>query len=178
VASIKKSQGNGKGGRLRKDDEAKKNAAPKKPKHAKKQLKPRKKNGGASKAKEELKDSEAVSATEENQRAIGVADKRRKIVMPGGSEPISVGERKKHKRDPFEVAKRKMKGSVPAIVDAMVELAKQGSCQHAKTLLEMSGAKHMFEEEEDEGNGESWAKLVLDRLDEAESGSEQGNTCG
>ena len=49
--------------------------------------------------------------------------------------------------DPFEVAKQTMKGSVPAIVEAMVELAKQGSCTHAKTLLEMTGAKHMFDGE-------------------------------
>jgi hypothetical protein len=71
-------------------------------------------------------------------------------------------------RDPFEVAKQTMKGSVPAIVQAMVELAKQGSCSHAKTLLEMTGAKHMFDSEaEMQGSGEPWAKLVLERLDEA-----------
>jgi hypothetical protein len=71
--------------------------------------------------------------------------------------------------DPFEVAKQTMKGSVPAIVEAMVELAKQGSCSHAKTLLEMTGAKRMFDGEgEALDGGESWAKLVLARLDEAE----------
>jgi len=73
-------------------------------------------------------------------------------------------------RDPFEVAKQKMKGSVPAIVEAMVELAKQGSCSHAKTLLEMTGVKHMFDSEVQlADSGEPWAKLVLERLDEAES---------
>jgi hypothetical protein len=71
--------------------------------------------------------------------------------------------------DPFEVAKQTVKGSVPAIVEAMVELAKQGSCTHAKTLLEMTGARHMFDSEmEPPDNGEPWAKLVLERLDEAE----------
>ena len=63
--------------------------------------------------------------------------------------------------DPFEVAKQTMKGSVPAIVEAMVERAKQGSCTHAKTLLEMTGAKHMFDERSGDGReaaspGRSW----------------------
>ena len=75
--------------------------------------------------------------------------------------------------DPFEVAKRRVKGSVPAIVDAMVERAKKGSCVHAKTLLEMTGARHMFDSEaEGQESGEPWAKLVLERLDEAESTAE------
>jgi hypothetical protein len=74
--------------------------------------------------------------------------------------------------DPFEVAKQTMKGSVPAIVEAMVERAKKGSCSHAKTLLEMTGAKHMFAgEPEAEDSGEPWAKLVLERMDEAEQES-------
>ena len=74
--------------------------------------------------------------------------------------------------DPFEVAKQTMKGSVPAIVKAMVEKAKRGSCTHAKTLLEMTGAKHMFDEAaESSDSGEPWAKLVLERMDEAEQES-------
>jgi len=74
--------------------------------------------------------------------------------------------------DPFEVAKQTMKGSVPAIVEAMVAKAKQGSCTHAKTLLEMTGAKHMFgEDAEIADSGEPWAKLVLQRMDEAEQES-------
>ena len=80
--------------------------------------------------------------------------------------------------DPFEVAKRKVKGSVPAIVEAMVEKAKQGSCTHAKTLLEMTGAKHMFDgEAEAQDSGEPWAKLVLERLDEADCEAEQARAC-
>ena len=76
--------------------------------------------------------------------------------------------------DPFEVAKQRVKGSVPAIVDAMVEKAKQGSCTHAKTLLEMTGAKHMFDGEgEGQNTGEPWAKLVLERLDEADARGER-----
>lgn len=76
--------------------------------------------------------------------------------------------------DPFEVAKQTMKGSVPAIVESMVKRAKAGSCTHAKTLLEMTGAKHMFDGEAEaqaQENGEPWAKLVLKRLDEAEAGA-------
>ena len=76
--------------------------------------------------------------------------------------------------DPFEVAKQTVKGSVPAIVATMVRKAKEGSCPHAKTLLEMTGARHMFDgEAEGQANGEPWAKLVLERLDEAESDGEQ-----
>ena len=70
--------------------------------------------------------------------------------------------------DPIEVAKRTMKGSVPAIVEAMVKKAKQGSCPHAKTLLEMTGAKFMFDDgPEKRGAGAPWAKLVLERMEEA-----------
>jgi hypothetical protein len=82
------------------------------------------------------------------------------------------GETMGQEPDPFEVAKQTMKGSVPAIVEAMVELAKQGSCSHAKTLLEMTGAKYMFEGEAQD-SGEPWAKLVLERLDQAEFKAEQ-----
>jgi hypothetical protein len=71
--------------------------------------------------------------------------------------------------DPFEVAKKTVKGSVPAIVNAMVKLAKQGSCSHAKTLLEMTGARHMFDgDSEMQDSGEPWAKLVLERLGKAD----------
>jgi hypothetical protein len=101
------------------------------------------------------------------------AKKRRTIPVP-----VVVGREASGQAElnPFEVAKQTMKGSVPAIVEAMVELAKQGSCTHAKTLLEMTGAKHMFEgDAQTEASGEPWAKLVLERLDEAdrESASEQ-----
>lgn len=73
--------------------------------------------------------------------------------------------------DPFEAARQTVKGSVQAIVKKMVEKAKEGSCTHAKTLLEMTGAKHMFDSEaEGQDSGEPWAKLVLERLDEAERG--------
>jgi len=71
--------------------------------------------------------------------------------------------------DPIEVAKRTMKGSVPAIVEAMVKKAKQGSCPHAKTLLEMTGANFMFDDgPESRDAGESWARLVLERMEQAE----------
>jgi len=97
------------------------------------------------------------------------ADGEQRKITPsaagGQSEPAGRVE----PADPFEVAKQKMKGSMPAIVDAMVKLAKKGSCSHAKTLLEMTGAKHMFDEAEGQESSEPWAKLVLERLDEAES---------
>jgi len=98
------------------------------------------------------------------------SDKKGKITVSGAAagsatDPAGVAE-----QDPFEVAMRTMKGSVPAIVEAMVELAKQGSCSHAKTLLEMTGARHMFDSEvELQDNGAPWAKLVLERLDEVET---------
>jgi len=62
-----------------------------------------------------------------------------------------------------------MKGSVPAIVDKMVEEAMGGSCTHAKTVLEMTGARHMFDEEaRPRRAGEPWAKRVLRKMEEAE----------
>jgi colicin import membrane protein len=84
------------------------------------------------------------------------------------SKPTSV------ETDPFQVAKQTMKDSVPAIVKTMVRKAKEGSCTHAKTLLEMTGAKRMFDgEAPGQDSGEPWAKLVLERLDEAECATEQ-----
>jgi hypothetical protein len=69
----------------------------------------------------------------------------------------------------MELAKKKIKGSVPAIVEAMIEKAKKGSYSHAKALLEMTGALQMFDEEPHaEREGESWAKRVLERMQEAE----------
>jgi hypothetical protein len=88
-----------------------------------------------------------------------------------GEAPVGAGDgHVAETADPFEIAKQRMKGSVPAIVEAMVELAIQGSCTHAKTLLEMTGAKHMFgSEAETQDAGESWAKLVLERMEQAEN---------
>jgi hypothetical protein len=103
------------------------------------------------------------SAGSEKQRKIRPSGKSGQSETAAGAETV----------DPFEVAKRKVKGSVTAIVDAMVARAKRGSCPHAKTLLEMTGAKRMFDGEgEAQESGEPWAKLVLERLDEAESREE------
>jgi len=107
------------------------------------------------------------------------AGKKTAASRPGASTRAKTGKRTKKvpaagAADPFEVAKQTMKGSVPAIVKAMVEKAKQGSCTHAKTLLEMTGARHMFGDEmEIADSGEPWAKLVLERMDEAERESLQ-----
>jgi hypothetical protein len=100
--------------------------------------------------------------------------KQRRIPLP---DTVEQKRADKQELDPFEVAKRTMKGSVPAIVKAMVELAKQGSCTHAKTLLEMTGAKRMFDGDSlREDGGEPWAKLVLERLDEAEQKAVQSES--
>jgi hypothetical protein len=104
----------------------------------------------------------------------GAGVKRRKIRVPDIAEQSGDGGTTEQEMDPFEIAKQTMKGSVPAIVEAMVELAMRGSCSHAKTLLEMSGAKHRFEDEAGtEDGGERWARLVLERLGEAESAGER-----
>jgi len=88
------------------------------------------------------------------------ADARCETGLPDAEEP---------KGDPFEVARRKMKGSVPAIVDKMVKEAMGGSCTHAKTVLEMTGARQMFDEEARPGRtSEPWAKRVLKKMEEAE----------
>lgn len=98
--------------------------------------------------------------------------KQRTIPLSEGSEP---GTAEAAELDPFEVAKQTVRGAVPAIVEAIVEQAMQGSCTHAKTLLEMTGAKHMFgDETELQDSGEPWAKLVLERMDEAEQKDLQG----
>jgi hypothetical protein len=69
----------------------------------------------------------------------------------------------------MELAKKKVKGSLPAIVEKMIEKAKGGSYSHAKALLEMTGALQMFDDEPHaKSEGESWAKRVLERIQEAE----------
>ncbi len=97
--------------------------------------------------------------------------KQRKIRVPDAIDQDVATEQE---LDPFEIAKRTVKGSVPAIVETMVERAKQGSCSHAKTLLELAGGKRMFDGESGtQDSGEQWAKLVLERLGEAESAAER-----
>jgi hypothetical protein len=160
VAVKKKREAKAKKGGLREDDPAEEKAASTKakPKKVKQVKAPVKRTVSAvSKSK--------VTAESGGQRKVRV----RGAVAVGRNDP---GETAEQEQDPFEVAKRTMKGSVPAIVEAMVELAKQGSCSHAKTLLEMTGAKHMFDGEAQD-NSEPWAKLVLERLDEAELKAEQ-----
>lgn len=128
---------------------------------------------------ENLAGKSKVKSAESKSKAKSTSDKKRKALAPDATEQGSAVEIRGAEQDPFEVAKRKMKGSVPAIVDAMVELAKQGSCSHAKTLLEMTGAKHMFDgDAERQDSGEPWAKLVLERLGEAEFGTEQETVSG
>lgn len=122
-----------------------------------------KKTASKKAAKKSKRIAKSDSATRSSAR-------QRKIRVPDATGQDATNGTMMQEPDPFEVAKRTMKGSVPAIVEAMVELAKQGSCTHAKTLLEMTGAKHMFDgEAEVQDGGAPWAKLVLERLDEAES---------
>jgi len=93
----------------------------------------------------------------------------RKKVRSRAAEDVAIALGTEEDADPFEIAKRTVKGSVPAIVRALVEKAVDGSCTHAKTLFEMTGAKHMFgEEAEAHASGEPWAKLVLERMEQAE----------
>lgn len=81
---------------------------------------------------------------------------------------LKVDGKEGESRDPFSVARRRVRQSVPKIVDVLATMAEEGSCLHAKTLLEMTGARHMFDTEAAGGDGEPWAKLVLERLNEAE----------
>jgi hypothetical protein len=155
VALKKKLEAKAKGKRLGKDDQAAGKTAPTK--------------GRAVKAP---KKSAAKSGASRN-KAKRNSEKQGKIRIPDADEQSPLSGVTAPEPDPFEVAKRTMKGSVPAIVEAMVELAKQGSCSHAKTLLEMTGAKHMFDGEAERECGEPWAKLVLERLGEEESLAEQ-----
>jgi hypothetical protein len=116
------------------------------------------------------KSTQSKTAAKKSKVTAGASVKHLKIQVAADPVPSEASGAAVGELDPFEVAKRKMKGSVPAIVEAMVELAKQGSCTHAKTLLEMTGAKRMFDAAgESEDGGAPWAKLVLERLDEAES---------
>jgi hypothetical protein len=102
---------------------------------------------------------------------------RRKQTVASGASSQTVCEvdesaAEAQELDPIEAAKQTMKGAVPAIVKAMVKKAKEGSCSHAKTLLEMAGAKQMFvEDREAQEKGEPWAKLVLERMEQAEQES-------
>ncbi len=173
MAQKKKSKEKVETGRLRKDDEevevkaSKK--APKKAPKAKPRKKPAAKKTGAGKNQVTAKKNGA--GKDEETPGTG---KQRKARVSDAVERNNADETTKRQQDPFEIARQTMKGSVPAIVETMVELAKQGSCSHAKTLLEMTGAKYMFEEEaESHDKGEPWAKLVLERLGEAESSQEQ-----
>jgi hypothetical protein len=156
VALKKKVVAKTKNKRLRKDDEAAEKPASQKVKPVKAAKKSAAK-GAASK-----------SNTKDD------AVKQSKIRVPDAVAQSDAIGTMGQELDPFEVAKQSMKGAVPAIVEAMVEMAKQGSCSHAKTLLEMTGAKHMFDgDSETQNSGEPWAKLVLERLGEAESAAEQ-----
>ncbi len=131
---------------------------------------PKQKPAGGKAGSRKVQAKRAGKAAATGKQSKSKAGKKCKIAVPetaAGSVPDRGGMQTP---DPFEVAMQTMKGSVPAIVEAMVELAKQGSCSHAKTLLEMTGARHMFDSEvELQDNGAPWAKLVLERLDEAET---------
>ena len=138
--------------------------------------KPAEEPEGAESAGKKAKALKAASKKASDKKAAGrktqgkkTSSKKTSSKKAGSRKPAST---KKVSLDPFEVARETMKGSVPAIVEAMVEKAKRGSCSHAKTLLEMTGAKHMFgDEAEIADSGEPWAKLVLERMDEAEQES-------
>jgi len=126
------------------------------------------------KANPTKKDKKAAVKNGAKSKTKSASGKQRKLALSVTADQNDGGLTDVLEMDPFEVARRKMKGSVPAIVDAMVELAKQGSCSHAKTLLEMTGAKLMFDTEpEKQDSSQPWARLVLEKLSEAESAGEQ-----
>ncbi len=152
MASKKEPKAKAKKVRVGKDDPGETEAKSKKPKTVKAPKKATAKDGAS---KSESKHDSA---------------KQHRIRVPVTVRKKETGGTAGVELNPLEAAKQRVKGSFPAIVDAMVEKAKQGSCSHAKTLLEMTGTKHMFDGE-GEGNagGEPWAKLVLERLDEADS---------
>jgi hypothetical protein len=156
VASKKKAKEVAKKNGAGKDDAGEDRATPKPTRAVKAKKKAAQRNGsGKSKAKR---------AAEKRPKARGCGAAKKK-------EGSGTGERE---LGPFEAAKRRVEGSVSEIVEAMVVRAKRGSCTHAKTLLEMTGAKHMFDgEAEGQQSGEPWAKLVLERLDEADSDGER-----
>jgi len=156
VVSKKEPKAKAKKARAGKEDPGEAQAASKKPKPVKARKKVTAKDAGKNESKRDSAKNHKIRVPD----ALGKKNAVRKKDS-GGTAGVEL--------DPFEVAKQRVKGSVPAIVEAMVEKAKQGSCTHAKTLLEMTGAKHMFDGEgEAQEIGEPWAKLVLERLDEAD----------
>jgi hypothetical protein len=112
----------------------------------------------------------AVGKRAAGKRAAGKSKAVKSAAGSGAAGGRAKGKGKVRGGDPMEVAREMVKGSMPEIVGAMVMEAKNGSHSHAKTLLEMSGVRHMFEEEAAQA-GEPWAKLVLERLGEAEPDS-------
>jgi hypothetical protein len=156
VASKKKAKKVAKKNGAGKDD-AGEDRATSKPTRAVKAKKKAAQRNGAVKSK-------GKRAAEKLEKARGCGTTRKKKAVGTGEQELG----------PFEAAKRRVEGSVSEIVEAMVVRAKRGSCTHAKTLLEMTGAKHMFDgEAEGRESGEPWAKLVLERLDEADSDGER-----
>lgn len=111
------------------------------------------------KASKKLVCQDATSEEPEARLKSKLKKASKKVTLKGGAGKIT---------EKCGAAKRVKIGTSDAV--KLVELAKQGSCSHAKTLLEMTGAKHMFDGEGKTQDGsESWAKLVLARLDQAES---------
>jgi hypothetical protein len=114
----------------------------------------------------------AGTAGEKSRRKAGRGSTKRTVALSTAPPEAGGQAAEAEPVDPFEIAKQTMRGSVPEIVKTLVKLAKEGSCPHAKTLLEMTGAKHMFDEQaESQESGEPWAKLVLERMEEAEQES-------
>ncbi len=158
--------------KARKKTAAKKTAGEKKaPKKAAKKKAAKKKTARKKTEKESAAKKKAAAKAAKKQAGEGTetksAKKPKPRTKPKSAKP-KVDGKEGESRDPFSVARRRVKQSVPKIVDVLATMAEKGSCMHAKTLLEMTGARHMFDTEAAGGDGEPWAKLVLERLNEAE----------
>jgi len=68
----------------------------------------------------------------------------------------------------LQIARNQIQSAMPEIIEAFVEQAKQGSCQHAKFLMEFIAEEPKREKEDEEPEEESLASILLKELRESE----------
>jgi len=68
----------------------------------------------------------------------------------------------------LQIARERVQNAMPEIIQAFVEEAKQGSCQHAKFLMDFVAEEPEGEKEDEEPEGESLASILLKELRESE----------
>jgi len=66
------------------------------------------------------------------------------------------------------IVRERIHSAMPAIIQAFVNEAKQGSCQHAKFLMEFVAEDPKKVKDEEELEGESLASILLKELRESE----------